>query len=85
MCEAAVGYGGTFDPDYAYSPTGALFATTFNGLNVMRTAGDSCTFAATPPGNTSCRPTSSAPTARVLRRRGSDTTARSIKLDTTTA
>src|SRR4051794_21859487 len=44
MCEAAVGYGGTYDPVYVYSPSGALFATTFNGLSVMR---DSCTFAAT--------------------------------------
>ena len=47
MCEAAVGYGGTYDPVYIYSPSGALFATTFNGLSVMR---DSCTFGATPEG-----------------------------------
>jgi uncharacterized protein (TIGR03382 family) len=54
MCEAAIGYGGTFDPDYAYSPTGALFATTFNGLTVLRNPpqGDGCTFAAAPPGDT---------------------------------
>jgi hypothetical protein len=54
MCEAAIGYGGTFDPDYAYSPTGAIFATTFNGLTVLRPApaGDNCTFAAAPPGDT---------------------------------
>ncbi len=49
MCEKAIGYGGTFDPDYAYTPTGALFATTFDGLKVMR---DGCTFAAAPPGTT---------------------------------
>jgi len=49
MCEAAVGYGGLYDPDYAYSSSGALFATTFNGFKVER---DSCTFAATPPGMT---------------------------------
>ncbi len=48
-CEDAVGYGGTYDPDYVYTPTGALFATTFDGLKVMR---DGCTFAATPPGMT---------------------------------
>jgi uncharacterized protein (TIGR03382 family) len=48
MCETAVGYGGLWDPDYAYSPTGALFATTFDGLKVMR---NGCTFDSTPPGN----------------------------------
>lgn len=48
-CERAVGYGGTYDPDYVYSSTGAVFATTFDGLKVMR---DNCTFAATPPGMT---------------------------------
>jgi MYXO-CTERM domain-containing protein len=47
MCEAAVGYGGTYDPVYVYSSSGALFATTFNGLSVMR---DTCTFGATPEG-----------------------------------
>jgi hypothetical protein len=48
-CERAIGYGGTYDPDYAYTDTGALFATTFDGLKVMR---DDCTFGATPPGMT---------------------------------
>ncbi|MFT3693511.1 MAG: hypothetical protein QM831_10260 [Kofleriaceae bacterium] len=48
MCEAAIGYSGTFDPDYAYTSSGAVFATTFNGLKVMR---DGCTFNATPTGN----------------------------------
>jgi uncharacterized protein (TIGR03382 family) len=54
MCEAAIGYGGTFDPDYAYSPTGAIFATTFNGLTVLRPPpnGDNCTFNAAEPGTT---------------------------------
>lgn len=47
MCEAAVGYGGTYDPVYVYSPSGSLFATTFNGLSVMR---NNCTFDATPEG-----------------------------------
>jgi MYXO-CTERM domain-containing protein len=45
ICEAAVGYGGMYDPRYAYSPSGAVFATTFDGLKVMRNA---CTFDATP-------------------------------------
>lgn len=35
-CEDAVGYGGTYDPDYAITPTGAVFGTTFNGLKVNR-------------------------------------------------
>ena len=51
MCEKTVGYGGLYDPDYAYSPTGAIFATTFNGLKVMR---DGCSFkCATEPCNCS--------------------------------
>jgi hypothetical protein len=41
MCEAAVGYGGMYDPDYSYTSSGALFATTFNGLKVNR---DGCNF-----------------------------------------
>ncbi|HSD90631.1 MAG TPA: hypothetical protein VLB44_24070 [Kofleriaceae bacterium] len=49
MCEKAVGYGGMYDPDYEYTSTGAIFATTFDGLKVMR---DGCTFASTPPGMT---------------------------------
>jgi uncharacterized protein (TIGR03382 family) len=49
MCEAAVGYGGTYDPDYEFSASGAIFATTFDGLKVMR---DGCSFNATPPGMT---------------------------------
>jgi hypothetical protein len=49
MCERAIGYGGQYDPDYVYTNTGAIFATTFDGLKVMR---DDCTFNATPPGMT---------------------------------
>jgi hypothetical protein len=49
MCERAVGYGGMYDPDYVYSSSGAVFATTFDGLKVMR---DGCSFVATPPGMT---------------------------------
>jgi uncharacterized protein (TIGR03382 family) len=47
MCEAAVGYGGMYDPSYAYTSSGALFATTFNGLTAMR---NGCTFDATAEG-----------------------------------
>jgi hypothetical protein len=36
MCESAVGYSGTYDPDYAVTPTGTAFATTFDGLRVRR-------------------------------------------------
>ena len=35
MCEKTVGYGGLWDPDYAYSSSGGLFATTFDGLKVI--------------------------------------------------
>ncbi len=53
-CEKTVGYGGTYDPDYVYANSATsgqhyVFATTFDGLKVMR---DDCTFAATPPGMT---------------------------------
>jgi hypothetical protein len=48
MCEDAIGYKGTYDPRYAYTGTGALFATTFNGLKVMR---DGCSFGDTPEGS----------------------------------
>jgi len=47
MCEDAVGYKGMYDPRFAFSQTGAVFATTFTGLKVVR---DSCTFGATPAG-----------------------------------
>ncbi len=45
FCEDAIKYGGMYDPDYAYSPTGALFATTFDGSLVNR---DGCSFNVTP-------------------------------------
>ena len=44
MCESSVGYGGTFDPQYLWFASGAMFATTTNGLHVGR---DGCTFAQT--------------------------------------
>ncbi|NVB85271.1 MAG: hypothetical protein HOV81_43300 [Kofleriaceae bacterium] len=44
MCEDVADYAGMYDPDYAYTASGAIFATTFEGLEVMR---DGCTFAST--------------------------------------
>jgi hypothetical protein len=44
MCEDAVGYGGMYDPDYAYNSTGSLAATTFDGAKIDR---DMCTFGLT--------------------------------------
>ncbi len=32
MCEKAIGYGGFFDPEFALSLTGVLYASTFDGL-----------------------------------------------------
>jgi hypothetical protein len=55
MCEKTVGYAGTYDPVYAYSSSGAIFATTLMelpgmpGMTVMR---DGCNFTATPLGTT---------------------------------
>lgn len=48
MCEDAIGYSGMYDPHYSYTSTGALFASTFNGLRVMR---NGCTFDSTPEGD----------------------------------
>ncbi|MBA3451552.1 MAG: hypothetical protein H0T42_00480 [Deltaproteobacteria bacterium] len=45
ICEDAIKYSGMYDPDYAYTSTGALFATTFDGSLVNR---DGCSFNATP-------------------------------------
>ncbi len=45
----AANYGGQYDPDYVYSASGAIFATTFEGLQVMR---DGCSFTSSPLGNT---------------------------------
>jgi outer membrane protein OmpA-like peptidoglycan-associated protein len=44
-CEAAIGFEGTYDPIYLWSPSGALFASTFNGLKVAR---DPCGWQAVP-------------------------------------
>jgi hypothetical protein len=42
ICEAAVGYGGGFDPKYAVGADGTIFAATFTGLRVSRDRG--CTW-----------------------------------------
>jgi uncharacterized protein (TIGR03382 family) len=49
MCEKAVGYAVTYDPIYAYSHSGGIFATTYNGFKVNR---DGCVYAATSFGTT---------------------------------
>ena len=41
-CSQAVGYTGAYDPSYAYSSSGALFASTFDGLKVTR---NGCSYA----------------------------------------
>lgn len=44
-CEEAVGYGGTFDPDYVVSAAGRIFATT--AAEGLRFTDDGCTWSAT--------------------------------------
>lgn len=41
ICEEAIGYGGAFDPVYAWTASGKILATTFLGL---KAATDGCTF-----------------------------------------
>lgn len=45
-CESAIGFDGEFDPDFEYSPTGAIFANTFDGLRLTR---DGCRWTSPPP------------------------------------
>jgi len=63
FCEDAVKYGGMYDPDYAYTPTGALFATTFDGSLVNR---DGCSFNATPFGTKFMSAVALGPTGHVF-------------------
>jgi len=42
VCEAAIGYSGTFDPDYAVTTDGDIYASSQNGLRRSRDGG--CTF-----------------------------------------
>jgi len=39
VCEKAIGYGGVFDPDYAVSAEGNIYANTFEGVRVSRNGG----------------------------------------------
>ena len=45
ICEDTVGYGGTYDPDYAFNTAGDIYATTFEGLQVSTDG--SCTYTPT--------------------------------------
>ncbi len=47
VCEAAIGYAGTYDPDYTVAADGSIFATNFEGVRVAR-AGDACNWEAVP-------------------------------------
>jgi hypothetical protein len=50
MCDDAIGIaGGPYDPIYRFTPAGTLFATTLNGLAVMR---DGCAFSPAASGKT---------------------------------
>jgi len=61
MCDDAIGIaGGPYDPIYSYTPMGSLFATTLNGLVVMR---DRCTFAPAASANTFVSATALGPDA----------------------
>lgn len=42
VCEANLGYGGRWDPDYAIAADGSIYATTYTGLRVSRDGG--CSF-----------------------------------------
>lgn len=42
VCEDVIGYGGTYDPDYALAVDGRIYSTTFEGLRVSRDG--SCTY-----------------------------------------
>lgn len=39
VCELAIGYTGTYDPDYVIADNGDIYATTFDGLRVSRDQG----------------------------------------------
>jgi uncharacterized protein (TIGR03382 family) len=42
ICEDTIGYGGTYDPDYALTEGGDIYATTFSGLRISTDGG--CSF-----------------------------------------
>lgn len=72
-CEQAIGYGGTYDPDYAYSGSGAIFATVFDGLVVSR---DGCTFVPTSLGATLIAAIAIGPDGTLLAGAGTQTDSR---------
>ncbi len=45
VCEDTIGYAGTYDPDYAVTSDGTIYATTFDGVQVSRDG--ACTFSDT--------------------------------------
>jgi MYXO-CTERM domain-containing protein len=47
-CEDAIGFGGVYDPDYAFTSTGLLLATT-TSTDGMRMTRDRCTWTQAPP------------------------------------
>ena len=71
VCEEAIGYSGNYDPDYAVSSTGALFATTFDGLKVLR---DGCSFSDTQFGVTQFTAVANDPTGTKIYAAASDAT-----------
>lgn len=48
ICENSIGYGGTYDPDYAIDSKGKLFATTFDGVRMTPDLGCTWSFAGGP-------------------------------------
>jgi photosystem II stability/assembly factor-like uncharacterized protein len=63
ICEDAVQYGGMYDPDYTYTSSGALFATTFVGALVNR---DGCAFDASTFGMKFVSSMSQGPTGHIF-------------------
>ena len=51
MCESAIGFEGTFDPDYEMTSAGTLLATTFRGMKITRDGGCHWTLAPAPLGD----------------------------------
>jgi hypothetical protein len=72
VCEEAIGYTGNYDPDYAVSSSGALYATTFDGLKILR---DGCQFANTSFGQTMFTQVANDPTGGKIYACASDPTA----------
>ena len=71
VCEEAIGYSGNYDPDYAVSSSGALYATTFDGLKILR---DGCQFTTTSFGATMFTQVANDPTGGKIYACASDAT-----------